>query len=29
MLAEIPRNSVFILTNARGLPWTVMGFKAS
>jgi integrase len=29
MLAEIPRVSVHVLTNSRGLPWTADGFKSS
>jgi len=29
ILAGVPRRSVYVLTNSRGLPWTVMGFKAS
>ena len=29
ILAEIPRTSVYVLTNTRGRPWTAMGFKAS
>jgi integrase len=29
ILAEIPHNGVYLLNNTRGLPWTVMGFKAS
>lgn len=29
VLAEVPRRSVYILTNTRGVPWTQTGFKAS
>ena len=29
MLAEIPRLSVHVLTNSRGVPWTTDGFKSS
>ena len=29
VLAEIPRVSVDVLTNSRGLPWTTDGFKSS
>ena len=28
-LAEIPRLSVHVLTNSRGVPWTTDGFKSS
>jgi integrase len=29
VLSAIPRRSVTIITNSRGTPWTVMGFRAS
>jgi integrase len=29
LLSEMPRSSVTILTNSKGLPWTGMGFRAS
>ena len=29
LLGELPRSSVTILTNSKGLPWTAMGFRAS
>jgi integrase len=29
ILAEVPRVSVYVLTNSRGRPWTVDGFKGS
>jgi integrase len=29
VLAEVPRRSVYILTNTRGVPWTQTGFKSS
>jgi integrase len=29
VLAEIPRNSVYVLTSTRARPWTIDGFKAA
>jgi hypothetical protein len=29
LLAEMPKLSVTILTQSRGMPWTTMGFRAS
>ena len=29
ILAHIPRKGTYVLTNTRGQPWAVMGFKAS
>ena len=29
ILAELPRGSVYVLTNSRSRPWTLDGFKAS